>query len=386
MPDAAGVTPQQWRVLTDSIFPSAKSAEAVLLAMDYCAARKLDVFKRPVHIVPMWNSSLRREVETVWPGISELQITAARTGQWAGMDEPKWGPVKKRTFKGMVGKDDRQREDTIELEYPEWCSVTVYRMLGGARHAFCEPVYWEEAYARQGRTEVPNEMWQKRTRGQLHKVAKAASLRAAFPEEAGNDYVAEEMHGKEIDSGGITIDHEPAASTLRDQINAETPLVDEPPPRPKGRTAREYLAELHQRMVDAEDQAVVNAIIAEPGTQRAMATFQNGAKAELDGIIAYGIGRFGREPVITDYLDDGTPIEGKDWLPPDEASAEENRQVTIAIQRMQRDSRQLLEQTNALAGHQTWLRSLPQAEYDRYARALEARYAALAAAQREPVG
>jgi hypothetical protein len=51
-------------------------------------------------------------------------------------------------------------------------------------------------------------MWLKRPRGQLHKVAKAASLRAAFPEEG--EYVAEEMEGKEIDAGGIVIEHEPA--------------------------------------------------------------------------------------------------------------------------------------------------------------------------------
>lgn len=206
MPAGITVTPAQWRVLCETIFPAAKSPDSIAMALDYCAARKLDPFKRPVHIVPVWNSSLGKEVETIWPGISELQVTAARTGQWAGMDEPKWGPVKKRTFKGRVGKGDRAREVTVPLEYPEWCAVTVYRMIGGQRHAFTEPVFWEESYSRQGRTEVPTEMWQKRTRGQLHKNAKAASLRAAFPEEMGNDYTAEEMEGKEIEAGGITID------------------------------------------------------------------------------------------------------------------------------------------------------------------------------------
>lgn len=208
LPQPAGmsVTPSQWRVLTDAIFPSAKTPEAIALALDYCAARKLDPFKRPVHVVPMWNSTLRQEVETIWPGINELQVTAARTGQWAGMDEPKWGPLITRTFKGRVGRRGDEREVEVTIEYPEWCAVTVYRMIGGTRHAFTEPVYWIESYARQGRTEVPNEMWQKRTHGQLHKNAKAASLRAAFPEEMGNDYTAEEMEGKETEAGGVVID------------------------------------------------------------------------------------------------------------------------------------------------------------------------------------
>jgi hypothetical protein len=48
-------------------------------------------------------------------------------------------------------------------------------------------------------TAAPNEMWKKRPRGQLEKCAEAAALRAAFPEELGNDYAAEEMAGQIVD-------------------------------------------------------------------------------------------------------------------------------------------------------------------------------------------
>ena len=53
-----------WKVLTESIFPSAKTAEGILLAVRYCQARGLDVLKRPVHVVPMWLEDPGREVET----------------------------------------------------------------------------------------------------------------------------------------------------------------------------------------------------------------------------------------------------------------------------------------------------------------------------------
>src|SRR5690349_24788577 len=79
----AGITPQQWRVLVDAIFPNAKSPESVVLALDYCKARGLDPFKRPVRIVPMYNSALGREVETVRPGINPICTEAARTGPGA---------------------------------------------------------------------------------------------------------------------------------------------------------------------------------------------------------------------------------------------------------------------------------------------------------------
>lgn len=239
LPMAAGVTgitAQQWRVLTDAIFPSAKSADSIALALDYCKARGLDPFKRPVHIVPMWNSSLGKEVETVWPGINELQVTAARSGGWAGMDEPKWGPDIVRIFKGRKkekkGNSEKYVDVEVEVVFPEWCSITVYRIIGGIRCAFSEPVYWMEAYARASKwSEVPNDMWLKRTRGQLHKCAKAASLRAAFPEDAGNDYTAEEMEGKDISAGGIVIEGQ-AEPTNEDALQHDEPAPDTEPVDP----------------------------------------------------------------------------------------------------------------------------------------------------------
>ncbi|MFE8033044.1 recombinase RecT [Thiohalocapsa marina] len=197
---ALNLTPSTWKVLTESIFPAAKTAEGIVLALHYCAARNLDVMKRPVHVVSMYSKALGREVETVWPGIAELQTTAARTGQWAGLDAPRFGPVCERSFVGRVRRDGSWQDLELTVSFPEWCEVTVYRLVGGQRCPFTEPVFWLEAYARLGGSysELPTDMWVKRPRGQLMKCAKAASLRAAFPEEA--TYTAEEMEGKVIEA------------------------------------------------------------------------------------------------------------------------------------------------------------------------------------------
>jgi phage recombination protein Bet len=220
-----------WKVLSEATYPNARTPQAIMMALDYCKVRKLDPFKKPVHIVPMWNSAAGREIETVWPGINEVQITAARTGGWAGMDAPEWGPDVTRTFKGRVKVENQWADKEVTLTFPEWCSVTVYRMIGNHRCPFSEPVYWLEAYARLGRNnELPNEMWIKRTRGQLHKVAKAAALRAAFPEEG--DYTAEEMYGKEIgEVEGVVIDRAVIKEVeeqppLGSQSKAELPKQD----------------------------------------------------------------------------------------------------------------------------------------------------------------
>ena len=88
--------PTEWRVLVDQIFPAAKSVEAVMMALAYCRKRNLDIFKKPVHIVPMWSSAKKQMVETVWPGIAEIRTTAARTGEYAGIDEVEFGPAGKQ--------------------------------------------------------------------------------------------------------------------------------------------------------------------------------------------------------------------------------------------------------------------------------------------------
>lgn len=236
IPQAAlsiGVDRGQWAVLTDAIFPSARTPEAIVLAVNYCRARGLDVFKRPVHIVPVWNSQLRREVETVWPGINETQVTAARTGQWAGMDAPRWGPDQDGYFCGVDPRSKEKMDATVI--YPEWCELTVYRLVGGMRCAFTETVYWLEAYAGQKGTAVPNAMWQKRPHGQLHKCAKAASLRAAFPE--AGDYTAEEMEGKTVAAGGVVVDGR--AETVEPERQEFDPAYGFKTPEPHDPTAGE---------------------------------------------------------------------------------------------------------------------------------------------------
>jgi phage recombination protein Bet len=191
-----GVTADQFRVLTETIWPGAKSPNSIMLAIDYCRARNLDPMKRPVHIVPMWSTRQGKMVETIWPGIAETRTTAHRTGQYVGCSAPEWGPVIDKDF---VGRDKQGNETTrVPVSFPEWCRITVKRRHpSGYIEEYTAEVWWEEAYATENRwSEIPNEMWQGRARGQLSKCAEAAALRMAFPEELGSDYTAEEMAGR----------------------------------------------------------------------------------------------------------------------------------------------------------------------------------------------
>jgi phage recombination protein Bet len=220
-------TDTAWRVLCD-LYPAAETTEIIMAVVEYCAVRSLDPFKRPVHIVPMWNTKLRRRVQVVMQGINEIETTAHRTNKFAGLDAPKWGPPIRATFEGAVENDDGSTSTTkISIEYPETCTVTAYRLVGNERRAFTEQLYWIESYATAGfKTTVPNARWRKAPRQMLHKCCKAAVLRLAFPEE-GLGYAAEEMDGQQTETGGVTIDgkidHGDPGLTDRDRQAAALP-------------------------------------------------------------------------------------------------------------------------------------------------------------------
>jgi phage recombination protein Bet len=192
-----GVKAAEWKALVEAVFPLAQSVDSVVLALSYCKARKLDPFKRVVHIVPIWdknyvapNGKKGRYVDTIWPGIGELRTTAFRTKQYAGADVCQFGPMMERTFTSELDNGERRN---ITVKFAEWAQLTVYRMIDGQRVPIPGPrVYWLETYSRMGRTELPNEMWQKRPIGQHEKCAEAAALRRAFPEELGDEHIDDE--------------------------------------------------------------------------------------------------------------------------------------------------------------------------------------------------
>jgi len=140
-----------------------------------------------------------------------LRTTAFRTSEYAGRDKTDFGP------------DVTKKVGNVEITFPEWASVTVYRMVKGLRVAFAGPqVYWLETYATYSRDDKsPNSMWSGRPRGQLDKCAEAAALRAAFPEEVGCEHISDEVqHQVDIDSTARRVG-KATARTLQDLTGQE---------------------------------------------------------------------------------------------------------------------------------------------------------------------
>ena len=176
-------------VLRSSLYPGAADA-SIKLVIGYCKASGLDPMQKPVHIVPMWDRNAGAMRDVVMPGIGLYRVQAARSGEYAGVTEPEFGP----DVVAIIGG--------VDITYPAWCRVIVKRLLqNGGVAEFAATERWLENYAVKGGKEksvAPNAMWLRRPYGQIAKCAEAQALRKAFPE-LGASPTADEMEGKELE-------------------------------------------------------------------------------------------------------------------------------------------------------------------------------------------
>lgn len=218
-------------VLRSSLYPGAKD-ESIKMVVGYCKAAGLDPMLKPVHIVPMdvptgkkdsEGSDIKEKRDVVMPGIGLYRVQAEESGLHAGTSEPEFGP------------DKTTKLGDTEITYPEWCRVTVFKIVDGKERAFPARELWIENYAQKGRKKDPNAMWAKRPYAQLAKCAEAQALRKAFPSRAGSQPTAEEMEGKplveDVDTitGEVTariaapVEPEPPAAYPDDRFAAKLP-------------------------------------------------------------------------------------------------------------------------------------------------------------------
>ena len=203
-----GIDEAMWSALQNSVYPGA-NPESILMVVDYCRARSLDPILKPVHIVPMSvkNSQTNQNEwrDVVMPGIGMYRIQADRSKTYAGSTEPEFGPPITMEFHG-----EGNAKETIT--FPEWCKITVYKLINGSPVAFSAKEMWLENYATAGRnSQIPNAMWKKRQYAQLAKCTEAQALRKAWPE-IGQQATAEEMEGKDL-----IIEHDSAASSSQEK-------------------------------------------------------------------------------------------------------------------------------------------------------------------------
>ena len=201
--------------LKTSLYPGASDA-SVDLVLAYCRASGLDPMTKPVHIVPMSvtvgkdeRGYAKKETrDVVMPGIGLYRINAARTGEYAGCSEPEFGPTQHLQFKREVwedGPNGKRVKKLVDgsLPYPEWCKVTVTKIVDGKEREFTAKEYWLENYAEKGDTGGPNSMWEKRPFAQLAKCTEAQALRKAFPQDGRQGRDRRHGHRRAVATGHL---------------------------------------------------------------------------------------------------------------------------------------------------------------------------------------
>ena len=182
-----------WSTLKNSLYKGANDC-SIQMVVEYCKACKLDPMQKPVHIVPMWDKNTKSMKDTIMPGIGLYRIQAARSNKYAGVSEPEYGDTINTTLGG------------VSISYPEWCKVTVKKLVGNNIVEFTAKEYWLENYATIKKDHnAPNAMWLKRPFGQLAKCAEAQALRKVFPEIITQQPTAEEMEGKSFTESTKTL-------------------------------------------------------------------------------------------------------------------------------------------------------------------------------------
>lgn len=202
------------KTLKNSVYPDA-SDSAILIILEYCRARKLDPFLKPVHIVNLKDKQGKPR-ETIWPGIELYRIQASRCGNYAGLSRPIFGPEKIYLY---TFKDKNNIIQKKEVVYPEFVEMSVKKIVQGHIGEYHHIERWIENINHN------NPIWFGRPYAQLCVRVESQLLRKVWPEAIGGQLSYEEIEGTDfinIETGEIT-EGEPEKSISNNQkISFET--------------------------------------------------------------------------------------------------------------------------------------------------------------------
>lgn len=207
------LTRQQIEVIKEQFAKGASDTELQVFLYT-CARTGLDPFSRQIHLVPRWDSRLRKEVRTVVVGIDGFRSVAERTGNYAGNTDPVFEGDKEISF--SVGD-----KGSSKMTVPAKATVTVKKAVAGVIAEFTASAKWDEYYP----GDKGGMMWRKMPENMLGKCAEAKALRKAFPNVMSGLYVPEEVHQAVAapgDTGGaLETDFQKAERMIKATKNAD---------------------------------------------------------------------------------------------------------------------------------------------------------------------
>jgi phage recombination protein Bet len=155
------------------IIPAGTPPPQVAVFAETCRQHGLSPFKKEIYLVGYGGKY------SVIIGIDGLRVKAARTGQLAGCDAPRFNESADGSY--MTAAD-------IKGQMPATCTVTVYRIVSGHRVPFTATVTFNEFCPIK-----PTGKWQAMPLQMIAKVAEAFALRKGFADEVSGLGIEEEQ-------------------------------------------------------------------------------------------------------------------------------------------------------------------------------------------------
>lgn len=169
---------RQVELIRNQIAPDA-TPEELMLFLQVASSRGLDPFRKHIYAVSRWDSQKRKNVTAYQVSIDGLRLIAERSGKYEGQVGPVW-----------CGQDGIWHDVWLQDTPP------LAAKIGVLKRGFREPLFAVakfSTYVQTTKEGRPTKFWASMPEVMIAKVAEAAALRRAFPEEAGGLYVTEEM-------------------------------------------------------------------------------------------------------------------------------------------------------------------------------------------------
>lgn len=187
-PQSGLITPDQIKTLAQAgVIPFDTPPAIVEVFATACQQHGLSPFKKEIYLVK-YNTSQGAQYHTI-VGIDGLRIKAARTGQHAGIEDPKYNVQANGAF-------DTAAMVKASGKLPVSCTVTVYRMVSGARCPFTATVIFDEYYPAVAAAAAGGKQAFSKAAtmpfNMIAKCAEAKALKMAFSDELTGLHIEEE--------------------------------------------------------------------------------------------------------------------------------------------------------------------------------------------------
>ncbi len=169
-------TKEQIEMIKKTIVPADASVPEINWFLGQAKRTGLDPLGKQIYLM-LFKDGRGNKRPVVHIGIDGYLLIADRSGAYAGMDDPVYGP--------MI--PDKYNDEAYE--HPEWCKVTTYKIVQGVRVPFTSACYWDEFYPGASR----GFKWRSSPRHMLAKCTKGQVLRTAFPKEFAGTYTTAEI-------------------------------------------------------------------------------------------------------------------------------------------------------------------------------------------------